>query len=121
MNDDQKKEFERNKISKFDNELKSVGGTSYLNKPIVRPGESGCGSFETDTPLAIRRVRILKGQVICTVRWQARLPIPNQSQNLFLDGFIPHESEYTNTEVKEKGHAVLLCNFYEKILKVKHN
>lgn len=121
ITDDQKKEFERNRISEYDNELKSVGGTSYLNRPVVRPGEAGSGSFETDTPLAIRRVRILKGQIVCTVRWQARTLNQTSPSNLFLDGFIPYESEYTNTEVKEKGHALLLCNFYEKILKVRHN
>ena len=91
------------KRSKYDNELKGIGETSCTgNSAIIRPGIGGSGSFATDIPLAISRIRIFCGESICTVKWKARteenfpdMP-PNSDNFQFLDGYKPKDSEYTN-------------------------
>jgi hypothetical protein len=65
------------------------------------------GTFETDIPHSIVKAKIVSGRLQCTIGWETR---PN--------GVIPEESAYTNSDVK-KWNPLLLCEFYEKICKVK--
>lgn len=55
----------------------------------------------------ITKAKIQSGRLMCTVAWEKR---PN--------GVQPDETVIANTEVK-KYHPLLLCEFYEKICKVK--
>ncbi|CDW74805.1 UNKNOWN [Stylonychia lemnae] len=65
------------------------------------------GTFETDMPLQILKAQYQCGRLFLTVQWQKR---PN--------GVQPEETIYTNSEIK-KQNPLLLCEFYEKVCKVK--
>ena len=65
------------------------------------------GSFETDVPHSISKAKIISGRLQCTIAWAKR---PN--------GVQPEETVCSNTEIK-KWNPLLLCEFYEKICKVK--
>jgi hypothetical protein len=65
------------------------------------------GSFETDIPHSIVKAKIVSGRLQCTISWEKR---PN--------GIKPEDSVISNSDVK-KWNPLLLCEFYEKICKVK--
>lgn len=57
---------------------------------------------------------------MCVVKWKARVPQDGKSSS-FHDGYKPKDTLYLNSEIKEKGHSLLLCNFYEKVVRVQNN
>jgi hypothetical protein len=72
------------------------------------------GSFECgDKPLQITKACMKSGRLILTVQWHPR---PHDLDNK-LPGFTPQETVYTNSELK-KYNPLLLCEYYEKLLKV---
>jgi hypothetical protein len=64
------------------------------------------GSFHTDTPQSISKCRMQTGRLFLTVQWSRRQ-----------DGTIPTETVYSNAEIKREN-PLLLCEFYERTLKV---
>lgn len=61
VSETQIEEFKNNQLSKYDLALRGFGSTHLQMHGKVVPGQSGCGSFETDTPLAITRAKLKGG------------------------------------------------------------
>jgi hypothetical protein len=73
-------------------------------QPFGKNGSFECG----DRPLEITKAHMKTGRLFLTVSWHNR---PTGDTK-------PEDTIYTNTEIK-KLCPLLLCEFYEKILKVR--
>ncbi len=65
------------------------------------------GRFETDKAERITKMRVENGVIYAEVTWKARE-----------DGVVPMNSVFTNTELKQ-WDPLMLCEYYESVLKVK--
>jgi hypothetical protein len=72
------------------------------------------GSFEVgDKPLQISKAHMEAGRLFLTVQWQQR----PANKELGLPATTPAETLFSNTELK-RYCPLILCEYYEKLLKV---